>query len=84
MTEIAVAVAGVLVLAGAVIALVFVTEARMRALADEQRRIHLQQANIVAMLLRAGFRSPSAQRDWGDSGHWTRAMRSDADDAERP
>lgn len=71
MSEIVVAVAGVLVLAVALIALVHVTEARMRALLAEQRRIHAQQANIIAMLLRAGFRAPSASRDWGDSGHWT-------------
>lgn len=38
------AVAGVIVLTAAVIALVYVTEARMRAIAVEQRRIHLQQA----------------------------------------
>lgn len=71
MNEVLVAVAGVIVLTGAIIALVYVTEARMRHIAAEQRRIHLQQANIIAMLLRAGFRSPSAARDWGDSGHWT-------------
>lgn len=71
MNELIVAVAGVIVLTAAIIALVYTTEARMRAIAAEQRRIHMQQANIIAMLLRAGFRAPSAARDWGDSGHWT-------------
>lgn len=72
MNELIVAVAGVVVLTGAIIALVYVTEARMRAVVEEQRRIHLQQANIIAMLLRAGFRGPREGLDWGDSGSWTR------------
>lgn len=83
MSELIIAVAGVLVLTAAIIALVYVTEARMRAIASEQRRIHLQQANIIAMLLRAGFRAPSASRDWGDSGHWTQVRQDDSGDAGR-
>ena len=67
-----VAVVGILVLAAALIALVYVSEARMRGIVEAQRRIHLQQANIIAMLLRAGFRGPRAGLDWGDSGHLTR------------
>jgi hypothetical protein len=76
-----IAVAGILVLAAALIALVIVSESRLKQVAEEQRRIHLQQANIIAMLLRAGFRSPSAQRDWGDSAHWTRVRQDASDDA---
>jgi hypothetical protein len=71
-SELIVAVAGVVVLTGAIIALIYVTEARMRFIASEQQRIHLQQANIIAMLLRAGFRGPREGLDWGDSGSWTR------------
>jgi hypothetical protein len=81
-SAIIVAVAGVLVLTAALIALVYVSEARLRHVVVEQRRIHRQQANIVAMLLRAGFRPPS-QRDWGDSGHWTQVRQADPDDARR-
>lgn len=66
-----IAVAGILVLAAALIGLVWVSEARLKQVAIEQRRLHLQQANIIAMLLRAGFRGPRAPRDWGDSGRWT-------------
>lgn len=69
--ELALAVAGLLVLLGALIALVILTDRRMRHLADEQRRIHLQQATIIGMLLRAGFRGPRQGLDWGDSGSWT-------------
>jgi hypothetical protein len=74
-----VAVAGILVLAAALVALVYVSEARLRQVAAEQRRIHLQQSNIIAMLLRAGFRGPRAARDWGDSGNWTQ-VRGDSSD----
>lgn len=72
MSELIVAVAGVVVLTGAIIALVYATEVRMRFIASEMRRVHLQQANIIAMLLRAGFRGPREGLDWGDSGSWTR------------
>jgi hypothetical protein len=34
------------------------------------RKIHLQQANIIAMLLRAGFR-PARTLDWRDDGDRT-------------
>lgn len=74
-----IAVVGILVLAAALIALVYVSEARLRQVAAEQRRLHLQQANIIAMLLRAGFRGPRAGRDWGDSGHLTQ-VRGDSSD----
>ena len=79
-----IAVAGILVLAAALIALVWVSEARLRHVADEQRRIHMQQATIIAMLLRAGFRAPGSQRDWGDSAHWTMVRQDDSGGAKRP
>lgn len=69
--ELALAVAGLLVLLGALIALVILTDRRLLHLADEQRRIHLQQATIIGMLVRAGFRGPRQSLDWGDSGSWT-------------
>lgn len=69
--ELGVAVGGLLVLLGALVALVSVTDRSLRHIATEQRRIHLQQATIIAMLLRAGFRGPRQGLDWGDSGSWT-------------
>lgn len=59
--------AGLVILAVAVVSLLVIAERRLRAIVSEQRRLHLQQATIVGMMLRAGFRGPSAARDWGDS-----------------
>jgi hypothetical protein len=64
--------AGILVMAAALACALVLQDRRMRAMVVEQRRLHLQQANIIAMLLRAGFRGPKAPPDWGDSGNWTR------------
>lgn len=66
------ALAGVIVLTVSLISLLALVNRRLVAIAAEQRRLHLQQATIVGMLLRAGFRGPSAGRDWGDSGHFTK------------
>lgn len=65
--------AGLLILALAVSWLVVTTDRRLRAMSQEIRRIHLQQANIIGMLQRAGFRGPKAGPDWGDSALLTRA-----------
>ncbi len=35
------------------------------------RRIHQQQANIIAMMLRAGFRPARSSPDWFDDSHET-------------
>lgn len=67
---------GLLVLAVAVSWLVITTDRRLRAIAVDQRRLHLQQATIVSMLMRAGFRAPKAGPDWGDSALMTRAVES--------
>lgn len=74
MTEarVAMGVAGLVILTVALVALLVIANRRLRELVAEQRRLHLQQANIIAMLLRAGFRGPRAGLDWGDSGHLTR------------
>jgi hypothetical protein len=64
--------AGILVMAAALVCALVLQDRRMRAMVAEQRRLHLQQANIIAMLMRAGFRGPKAPPDWGDSGNWTR------------
>lgn len=69
--RVAMGVAGLIILSVALVALLVIADRRLRELAAEQRRLHLQQANIIAMLLRAGFRGPRAGRDWGDSGHST-------------
>lgn len=63
---------GLLILAAAVSWLVVTTDRRLRDVARDQRLLHLQQATIIAMLMRAGFRRPSAGPDWGDSGHMTK------------
>lgn len=42
-----------------------------RALLGVTRKIHLQQANIVAMLLRAGFRPARGKPDWFEDGEAT-------------
>jgi hypothetical protein len=66
------AVAGLIVLLAALVALVFIADRRLRDASAEQRRIHLQQATIIGMLIRAGFRGPREGLDWGDSASWTR------------
>ncbi len=47
----------------------------VRATAEAMRKLHLQQATIVGMLIRAGFRPPSRGRDWFDNADETRNMR---------
>ncbi len=66
---------GLLILAAAVSWLVVTTDRRLRDIARDQRLLHLQQATIIAMLMRAGFRRPNAPPDWGDSGHMTKVAR---------
>jgi hypothetical protein len=46
-----------------------------RVLAVRQAKLHLQQANIVGMLLRAGFRTSKSGRDWFDDAAETRGPR---------
>lgn len=55
-----------LLVAVTVVALVLVVRAS-RDIAQDMRRVHLQQANIIRMLLKAGFR-PAKGRDWFDDG----------------
>lgn len=43
---------------------------RMHEAAGLARKLHVQQGNIVAMLLRAGFRPARAEPDWVDD--WRR------------
>jgi hypothetical protein len=66
--------AGILVMAAALACAMVLLDRRLKAIVAEQRRIHLQQSNIIAMLMRAGFRGPKAPPDWGDSGNWTRVI----------
>lgn len=54
-----------------IVALVFIAKS-LRSVATETRRIHLQQATIVGMLLRAGFRPHKGGKDWFDDGKRTR------------
>lgn len=54
-----------------IVALVFIATA-LRATATEMRKLHLQQATILGMLLRAGFRPYKRGRDWFDDAHATR------------
>ncbi len=44
----------------------------VRATADAIRKLHLQQATIIGMLLRAGFRPAPRGRDWFDDADKTR------------
>lgn len=43
-----------------------------RKIAESMHRLHLQQATIVGMLLRAGFRPHRRGKDWFDDGDETR------------
>jgi hypothetical protein len=43
----------------------------LRDVGQSMRRLHQQQANIVSMLLKAGFR-PAGTRNWFDDGDSTR------------
>lgn len=45
----------------------------LRDLAGDMRRLSLQQATVVRMLLRAGFRPPSSTADWLEDADKTRA-----------
>lgn len=54
-------------------ALVMIVRA-LRDTAGSMQRLHLQQATIVRMLLRAGFRPPSSSPDWCDDAHKTRGL----------
>lgn len=45
----------------------------LRGIETTQRRIHKQQANIIGMLLKAGFR-PANTLDWLDDGDGTRRL----------
>lgn len=56
-----------------IVALVFIA----RALADvagSMRKVHIQQANIIRMLLKAGFRPARHGRDWFDDGAPTQVI----------
>lgn len=44
----------------------------LRAVAADMQRLHMQQATIVRMLLRAGFRPAGTSRDWFDDPHSTK------------
>lgn len=52
------------------VSLVLIVRA-LRSVAFDMRRLHGQQATVVRMLLRAGFRPPSATLDWLDDAHKT-------------
>jgi hypothetical protein len=47
--------------------------AELRGTRAWMRKLHRQQANIVSMLLRAGFKM-GPTRDWGDDGRRTSVM----------
>lgn len=51
-------------------ALVLIVSA-LRSVAADMRKLHLQQATIVRMLLRAGFRPAGTGRDWFDDPNKT-------------
>ena len=78
--NLAVAAGGLLVMLGALIALVVLSDRRHRDVLYEMRRVHLQQATIIAMLLRAGFRGPREGIDWGDSGSFTQVRHGNGTD----
>lgn len=42
-----------------------------RAIRDDVRKVRIQQANIISMLLRAGFRPAKGGPDWRDDGDRT-------------
>jgi hypothetical protein len=62
------------VLSGIVTASLILGVRRMRATQADARKVHLQLANIVQMLLRAGFRPAKGRLDWHDHGHETQVM----------
>lgn len=62
------------VLCGIAISALVIIARHTRSSAVDARKMHLQQANIISMLLRAGFRPAKAKPDWHDSGHETQVM----------
>lgn len=54
-----------------IVALVFVSK-HLKDIAFNQRRIHQQQATIIGMMLKAGFRPLKHGADWFDDAHATR------------
>lgn len=67
-----IAVAFLAVLALAAGALVLIARSA-RSLDTNMRRLHLQQATIVGMMLKAGFRPLKTGKDWFDDGDVTSA-----------
>lgn len=53
----------------------------VKDIAQEMRKLHLQQGNIIAMMIRAGFRPARGEPDWGDSGDKTRLAKTDVSTA---
>lgn len=59
----------------AILSLGWVRQARdAREARFDLKRLHQQQATIVGMLLRAGFRPPSGRKDWFEDPHATKDM----------
>jgi hypothetical protein len=69
----AVVVLGVAALVGAIAWAALSIVESMRRNARTLQRLHLQQENIIAMLLKAGFR-PAHTLDWGDNADGTRPL----------
>lgn len=63
---------GLALLCGVVIVCLVLISRSLRTVATEMRRLHLQQATIVGMLLRAGFRPAKGRKDWYEDDHDTR------------
>ena len=59
--------------AGALIGALVLIARSARNLDTNMRRLHLQQATIVGMMLKAGFRPLKTGKDWFDDGDVTNA-----------
>lgn len=62
------------VLSGIAVSALVIIARHTKASNISARKLHLQQANIIAMLLRAGFRPAKGKPDWHDNGMETQMM----------
>lgn len=57
-----------------IVSLVFIVRS-LEGISTSQRKLHLQQATIIGMLLRAGFRPATKGPDWFDDASRTQVAR---------
>lgn len=61
-------------LAGSAVCALILIARHAREASVSARKLHLQQANIIKMMLRAGFRPPERGQDWADAALETQVL----------